>query len=47
MLAEATLTEPQPSRRSRGGRRGYHTENLGHLLAEMQSLHRSHPGVTW
>ncbi len=47
VLAEATLTEPQPGRRSRGGRRGYHTEYLGHMLAEMQSLHRSHPGVTW
>jgi ring-1,2-phenylacetyl-CoA epoxidase subunit PaaC len=47
VLTEATLTEPQPNRRSRGGRHGYHTEHLGHLLAEMQSLHRAHPGVTW
>jgi ring-1,2-phenylacetyl-CoA epoxidase subunit PaaC len=47
VLAEATLTEPHPIRRSRGGRRGYHTEHLGHLLAPMQSLHRAHPGVSW
>ena len=47
VLAEATLAQPQPNRRSRGGRRGLHTEHLGHLLAEMQSLHRAHPGVTW
>jgi ring-1,2-phenylacetyl-CoA epoxidase subunit PaaC len=47
VLAEATLVEPQPNRRTRGGRRGLHTEHLGHMLAEMQSLHRSHPGVTW
>lgn len=47
VLAQATLTEPQPRRRSRGGRRGLHTEHLGHLLAQMQSLHRAHPGVTW
>lgn len=47
VLAEATMTEPQPNRRSRGGRRGLHTEHLGHLLAEMQSLHRAHPGVRW
>ena len=47
VLAEATLAEPQPTWRARGGRRGLHTEHLGHLLAEMQSLHRSHPGVTW
>ena len=24
-----------------------HTEALGHLLAEMQHLHRAHPGATW
>ncbi len=47
VLAEATLTEPQPQRRTRGGRRGLHTEALGHLLAEMQSLHRAHPGASW
>ena len=39
------------ARRSRpavgGGRRGLHTEQLGYLLAEMQHLHRSHPGATW
>jgi ring-1,2-phenylacetyl-CoA epoxidase subunit PaaC len=47
VLAEATLAEPQPTWRARGGRLGLHTEHLGHMLAEMQSLHRSHPGVTW
>ena len=30
-----------------GGRRGLHTEEMGYLLAEMQHLHRSHPGATW
>ena len=30
-----------------GGRRGLHTESFGYLLAEMQHLHRSHPGATW
>jgi ring-1,2-phenylacetyl-CoA epoxidase subunit PaaC len=29
------------------GRRGRHSEHLGHLLAEMQSLPRSHPGAAW
>lgn len=47
VIAEATLTVPTPKWRSRGGRTGYHSENLGHLLAEMQNLHRSHPGATW
>ena len=30
-----------------GGRRGIHTEALGYLLAEMQHLHRAHPGASW
>jgi ring-1,2-phenylacetyl-CoA epoxidase subunit PaaC len=47
VLDEATLEQPQPKWRSRGGRHGYHSEALGHLLPEMQNLHRSHPGATW
>ncbi len=47
VLSEATLHKPEPGWRSRGGRAGLHTEYLGHLLAEMQWLHRSHPGATW
>jgi ring-1,2-phenylacetyl-CoA epoxidase subunit PaaC len=30
-----------------GGKRGAHTEHLGHLLSEMQVLPRSHPGAQW
>jgi ring-1,2-phenylacetyl-CoA epoxidase subunit PaaC len=33
--------------RPAGGRRGQHSEGLSYLLAEMQSLHREHPGATW
>ncbi len=47
VIAQATLTVPAPIWRSRGGRTGYHTENLGHLLPDMQNLHRSHPGASW
>lgn len=47
VLDEATVVTPQPRWRSRGGRQGYHSEALGHLLPEMQLLHRSHPGATW
>jgi ring-1,2-phenylacetyl-CoA epoxidase subunit PaaC len=47
VLDEATLRLPEPRWRSRGGRGGLHTEHLGHLLAEMQHLHRSHPGASW
>jgi ring-1,2-phenylacetyl-CoA epoxidase subunit PaaC len=47
VLAQATLTRPNPSWTSRGGRRGLHTEHLGPLLAVLQHLHRSHPGASW
>jgi ring-1,2-phenylacetyl-CoA epoxidase subunit PaaC len=47
VLAQATLTVPQVPPALGGGRRGLHTEELGYLLAEMQHLSRSHPGVTW
>jgi ring-1,2-phenylacetyl-CoA epoxidase subunit PaaC len=30
-----------------GGRSGRHSEHLGHLLAVMQHLQRSHPGAKW
>lgn len=48
VLTEATLTRPEDGwTPPPGGRRGVHTEELGFLLAEMQHLHRSHPGATW
>jgi ring-1,2-phenylacetyl-CoA epoxidase subunit PaaC len=47
VLAEATLKVPDPAFQGRGGRRGLHTEAMGYLLAEMQHLHRAHPGATW
>jgi ring-1,2-phenylacetyl-CoA epoxidase subunit PaaC len=49
VLDRATLTVPDapPPSRVRGGRTGAHTEHLGHLLAEMQIVARSHPGATW
>jgi ring-1,2-phenylacetyl-CoA epoxidase subunit PaaC len=47
VLEEATLTVPETDWRPSGGRTGKHTEAFGYLLAEMQHLHRSHPGATW
>ncbi len=47
ILTEATLTVPEDEWAVRGGRTGYHTENLGHMLTEMQIVHRSHPGCKW
>lgn len=47
VLDAATLTQPKVRHPHRGGRDGAHSEHLGHMLAEMQALHRAHPGVTW
>ena len=47
VLEQATLAVPAPAWMQSGGRRGVHTEHLGHLLAEMQSLQRTHPGAQW
>jgi ring-1,2-phenylacetyl-CoA epoxidase subunit PaaC len=47
VVAEATLSLPEVAPVIGGGRDGLHTEHLGHLLADMQHLHRSHPGATW
>lgn len=48
VFAEALLTRPESSFVHKGGRAGQrHTEHLGHMLAQMQILPRSHPGATW
>ena len=47
VLSAATLTVPATGAMQRGGRSGRHTEHLGHLLAEMQIVARSHPGAKW
>ena len=46
-LNEATLSRPDDDYQRSGGRTGFHTEHLGHLLGEMQWLQRSHPGLQW
>lgn len=43
----ATLTLPAKDWMQKGGRSGNHSEHLGHLLSELQSLQRSFPGATW
>jgi ring-1,2-phenylacetyl-CoA epoxidase subunit PaaC len=47
VLAEAGLELPDTTWTARGGRQGIHSESFGFLLAEMQHLHRSHPGASW
>jgi ring-1,2-phenylacetyl-CoA epoxidase subunit PaaC len=47
VLTEATLEVPVTDWKPTGGRSGQHTEAFGYLLAELQHLHRSHPGASW
>jgi ring-1,2-phenylacetyl-CoA epoxidase subunit PaaC len=47
VLEAAELETPQPASWLTGGRTGEHTDALPELLAEMQVLHRAHPGATW
>jgi len=46
-LQEATLQRPGDSAFVPTGKQGVHSEHLGFVLAEMQSLARQHPGATW
>ncbi len=46
-LAAATLSRPAAEAYPWQGRQGVHTEHLGHMLAEMQHLPRTYPGVQW
>lgn len=57
VLQEATLTltetttakngKAEPVFMHSGGKQGFHTEHLGFILAEMQSLQRTYPGAEW
>lgn len=47
VFAEAGLTRPVIPHPQTGGRTGVHGEDLGHMLADMQSTYRAHPGATW
>lgn len=47
-LTEATLVVPDWDQfMMTGSRNGMHTEHLGHMLAQMQFLRRSHPEADW
>jgi len=47
VLSEARLQVPPDQRPILGGRRGHHSEHLGHLLAVMQFLPRTYPDASW
>ena len=51
VLSTATVERPDVRAVARvggrAGRDGVHTESMGYLLAELQSVARAHPGATW
>lgn len=51
VLVRATLAVPAGPQsgawQAGAGRQGLHTESFGRMIAEMQHLHRSHPGASW
>jgi ring-1,2-phenylacetyl-CoA epoxidase subunit PaaC len=47
IFQQAGLNVPQAVWAVRGGRKGHHSEHLGHLLTQMQFLQRSFPGAKW
>lgn len=46
-IEKATLTIPENNYMITGSKEGMHTEALGHMLAEMQSLARAYPDAKW
>lgn len=46
-LSEARLNLPEDLGQRTGGRTGNHSEAMGYLLAEMQTMYRTYPGATW
>ena len=47
VLTEATLSIPQDQYVQEGGKDGRHSEHLGYILADLQFLQRSYPGLEW
>jgi ring-1,2-phenylacetyl-CoA epoxidase subunit PaaC len=47
VLSRATVKMPEDAYTQTGGRRGRHSEHLGHLLTELQYMQRTVPGATW
>jgi ring-1,2-phenylacetyl-CoA epoxidase subunit PaaC len=47
VFEEAPLELPAGGFMQQGGKTGNHTEYLGYILAEMQTLQRTYPGAEW
>ena len=47
VLSRATLTTPENVFMQTGRLKGLHSEDLGHLLSEMQYIPRAYPDAKW
>jgi ring-1,2-phenylacetyl-CoA epoxidase subunit PaaC len=47
VFQEATLPVPQGVFMMTGGKEGRHSEHLGYILAELQYMQRTYPGMQW
>ncbi|PHQ67792.1 MAG: phenylacetate-CoA oxygenase subunit PaaI [Robiginitomaculum sp.] len=47
LLEAGGLTPPEDTRMIMGGHQGQHVDNLGHILADMQFMQLSYPGLNW
>ncbi len=47
VLKEATLTVPESTYFTKGGKEGIHTEHMGYILADLQYMQRTYPNMTW
>src|SRR5260370_6792189 len=47
VVGQAALALPKSDWMQQGGRSGRHSDHLGHLLSELQSMQRTFPGATW
>lgn len=47
VLTEAQLQIPESKYFHKGGKQGIHTEHMGYILAELQYMQRTYPGVEW
>jgi ring-1,2-phenylacetyl-CoA epoxidase subunit PaaC len=47
ILQTATLQTPETKYFQKGGKEGIHSEHMGYILADMQYMQRSFPGMNW
>ncbi|MFL1895065.1 1,2-phenylacetyl-CoA epoxidase subunit PaaC [Aquimarina sp. 2-A2] len=47
LLDASTLEVPEMKWFQKGGKQGIHTEHMGYLLADLQYMQRTYPGMKW